>query len=454
MSVLDVFRPAPPIDEIQDPELVKKNYKYWRWRIFIGMYVGYVFYYFTRQSYNSIMPLLMFDLGFSKGDLGILASILALAYGVSKFLSGVMADRANPRYFMAFGLMLTGLFNIFFGLSSSVFAFAIFWGLNGWFQGWGWPPCAKLLTHWYSQRERGTWWGMWNSSHNIGGAVIPIIVGSCAQIMGWRWGMYIPGLMCIGIGFFLLYCLRDTPRSLGLPTVEKFRNDYSDVRQKEEESISVKDLLFKYILTNKYIWVLGSAYFFVYVIRGAINIWSSLFLMETRGYSLVQGNFSIVCFEIGGLVGNIVAGWASDRIFNGRRIPINIIFSLGVICAIGALWTISPGHIFVDYALVFLIGFFIFGPQMLIGIAAAELSHKKAAGSATGFIGWIAYLGQAAAGYPMAKMCESLGWFGFFMTLGLCATLIVLILLPLWSVKTNPKFINSLEDGKVSASKA
>ena len=92
-----------------------------------------------------------------------------------------MADRSNPRYLMGFGLILTGLFNIFFGLSSSVLVFAIFWGLNGWFQGWGWPPCNRLLTHWYSQKERGRWWGAWNTSHSVGGALIPIIVADPAS---------------------------------------------------------------------------------------------------------------------------------------------------------------------------------------------------------------------------------------------------------------------------------
>ncbi len=261
-------------------------------------------------------------------------------------------------------------------------------------------------------------------------------------MLGWRWGMYIPGVMCIGVGLFLFLCLRDTPRSLGLPTIEKFRNDYPDTHrmQKEDDNITVKELLFKYIINNKYIWILGSAYFFVYVIRGAINIWSALFLMETRGYSLVAGNASIVLFEVGGLVGNVVAGWASDNVFGGRRIPINVIFSAGVVIAISALWFMPYGYMMADYALIFMIGFLIFGPQMLIGIAATELSHKKAAGSATGFIGWIAYLGQATAGYPMAKMCEYMGWQGFFLTLCICGLVIVAILFPLWSIKSNPKF--------------
>ena len=194
-------------------------------RIFLGMYVGYIFYYFTRKSFTFAMPAMMTELGFDKSDIGILASVLSISYGVSKFVSGVMADRSNPRYLMGFGLILTGLFNIFFGLSSSVLVFAIFWGLNGWFQGWGWPPCNRLLTHWYSQKERGRWWGAWNTSASVGGALIPIIVAICVQMFGWRFAMFVPGVMCIGVGFFLLNRLRDTPQSLGLP-IEKFKDDY------------------------------------------------------------------------------------------------------------------------------------------------------------------------------------------------------------------------------------
>lgn len=448
MNLINLFKPSPAIPEIEDPAVVKKKYTYWRWRIFAGMYIGYIFYYFTRKSYTCIMPLIIQDLGFTKSQLGILSSIMALTYGASKFLSGVLADRSNPRVFMSVGLILTGIFNILFGNSSSILWLTVFWGITGWFQGWGWPPCAKLLTHWYSQKERGTWWGMWNSSHNVGGAIIPIIVGFAAQIFGWRYGMYIPGILSICIGFFLLYCLRDTPASLGLPPVEKYRNDYSSNKEKKDETISVKDLLFKYVLNNSYIWLLGIAYFFIYFIRGAVNDWSPLFLMETRGYNLVTANASIVWFEVGGLLGSLAAGWASDKICSGRRGPINVLFALGAIGALLTLWWMPAGFLIIDYLLIFSIGFLIFGPQMLIGIAAAELSHKKAAGSATGFIGWIAYLGMAGSGYPLGKITESSGWNGCFITLIVCSVIAVLLLAPLWSIKTNPRFLE--EDNTTS----
>src|SRR5437899_6975816 len=100
---MGLFTPAPYKDEIEDQELVKKNYQYWRIRVFYSMFIGYAFYYFTRKSFTFAMPALMSDLHFDKSDLGIIASVWAITYGLSKFISGVIGDRSNARYFMAFG---------------------------------------------------------------------------------------------------------------------------------------------------------------------------------------------------------------------------------------------------------------------------------------------------------------------------------------------------------------
>ena len=440
MKIFNLLKPAPIIPETQDAKTVQDQYKYWRWRIFYGMYIGYIFYYFTRKSFTFAMPILMEDLNLQISDLGILSSILSITYGLSKFLSGMISDRSNPRFFMGVGLILTGLFNIFFGMSSSILLFAIFWAFNGLFQGWGWPPCAKLLTHWYSQKERGTWWGVTSTSHSVGGALIPFIAAFCANYWGWRFAMYVPGVMCVIMGFYLMNRLRDTPQSLGLPTIEKFKNDHpSSDPLEEEKEISVKEMLFKYVLSNKYIWLLGVSYFFVYVIRQALNDFGALFLIKEKGYSMMAASGSIFWFEAGGILGALVAGWGSDKIFRGQRAPVNLLFCLGVVFAVSALYLTPPGYIFLDYALMFLVGIFVFGPQMLIGMAAVELSHKKAAGTANGFVGWIAYLGAATAGYPLTKVTEAYGWYGFFCALGACGLIACCLLAPLWKIKSSPK---------------
>jgi OPA family sugar phosphate sensor protein UhpC-like MFS transporter len=404
------------------------------------MYIGYIFYYFTRQSLTFITPFLCTDLGFDKADVGILATVFAVFYGISKFTNGIFCDRSNPRYFMAFGLILTGIFNILFGFSSSLFIFGLLWALNGWFQGWGWPPCAKLLTHWFGREERGTWWSACTTSHNIGGFAIALLAAACGQRYGWRAAMCLPGVLCIGVGFFLLNRLRDIPESLGLPSIEKFKGEARSKVVEEvndsEKPLSVKRMLLDQILTNKYVWVLSISYFFVYLIRTAVHTWGNLYLVETKGYTPFLAASCVAWFEVGGFFGMLFAGWGSDRWFHGRRVPFTVIASIGVILSLMAFWYLVPEHFILQSCMLGLIGFFIFGPQMLVGLAAAEFVNKNAASTANGFAGFWANLGAAVAGYPLMKLTLLLGWEAFIFVLVCSAVVITFTLLPMWSVKT------------------
>jgi len=434
LKLFDFLKPASIPPEITNPKKVKSLYHYWRIRTLYSMYIGYVFYYFTRKSFTFAMPVMIQELGFDKTQMGILASVLSLSYGVSKFLSGILSDRSNPRYFMSFGLILTGIFNIFFGLSSGLLFLGVFWGLNGWFQGWGWPPCAKLLTHWYSRNERGTWWSIWNTSHNLGGAIIPLLGAFVSARLGWRWSMYIPGAACILVGLYLINRLRDTPQSLGLPPIATFRGDAAEQKIEKEKNVSAKEMLFSYVLKNKYIWVLAISSFFVYIIRTAVNDWSMLYLVEGKGYTLIKAGITVCWFEVGGFFGSLFAGWCSDFFFKGRRGQINVIFSFMVVVMVVAFWMFPASWILIDSLIMFFIGFFVFGPQMLIGVAAAELSHKKAAGTSTGFTGIFSYIGAAVAGGPLGNFMQQYGWEGFFIILVAAAVIALLLLSTLWSV--------------------
>lgn len=434
--MFNFLKTAPHATRLTNKEEIDKNYKYWRMRIFYSMYFGYAVFYLTRKNFDFIMPQLMNDLHFTKSDLGIISSVFYIMYGVSKFISGILSDKSNPRYFMAVGLIATGITNIFFGFASSLWMIAIIWMMNAFFQGWGWPPCARLLTHWYSQKERGRWWGVWNTSHNLGGGLIPLIVGSLITYttLGWRYTMFIPGVLAIVIGLWLINRLRDVPETEGLPPIEEYKNDYPQGKcAVDQKKASSKEILFKYVICNKYIWILAFSYVLVYIVRTAINDWASLYLTERGASTSMSANSIVSFFEIGGFVGSLVAGWASDKIFAGRRGPVNALFSVGIVIALFAFW-FAPGAEFISHAAaMFAIGFLVFGPQMLIGVAAAELSHREAAGTATGFIGLFAYLGAALSGYPFGYITQHLGWNWFFIILGICSVLTVFLLATLWN---------------------
>jgi MFS transporter, OPA family, sugar phosphate sensor protein UhpC len=434
------LEPAPSIEPIQDSEEVKKQYKYWRIRVFYSTFIGYALYYFTRKSFTYAIPGMSLELGLDKSQIGLLGSVLAITYGISKFGSGIIGDRSNPRYMMALGLFLTGICNILFGLSSSLPILALFWGLNGCFQGFGWPPCVRFLTQWYSHSERGAWWSSWNVSHNVGSFLIAWIVGVVLQYYGWRYAMYVPGVICIFGGFFLLNRLRDTPVSLGLPPIEDFRNDYVDKIESQDVS-TVKEsswtVLVKYIFKNPFMWLLAFAYFFVYLVRTGIGDWTALFLIESKDYSMIGANACVSLFEVGGFCGSLAAGWCSDKLFSARRGPINILFSMGIFLSIALFWMIPAGFPWLDSLLIFMIGFSIFGPQMMIGMAAAELSHKQNAATSTGFVGLFAYLGAAFGGYPIGIAAEKWGWTGFYWILLVASLIALTLLLPFWSLSAN-----------------
>ena len=417
--MLKSFQSAPILSKRMTTSEVDAAYSYWRFRLLYATYIGYATFYLTRKNIAFVLPAMMSDLHFTKASVGVMASAFYIIYGISKFVSGIISDKSNPRYFMAFGLFATGIANIIFGFSSSLICLTILWMINAFFQGWGWPPCGRILTRWFSQKERGTWWSIWNTSHNLGGGLVPFIVVFCVGTFGWRYAMILPGIFAILISLFLFNRLCDVPEAEGLPSIEEYKNEDSVSFQSEESQPSIKRVLIDYILKNKFMWILAGSYVLVYVVRTAINDWGTLYLTE-KGNGLLSSASAVSFFEIGGIFGSLVAGFGSDKIFHGRRTPVNVIFSLGILVSLYFFWSI-PSHFFALNAIfLFLSGFFVFGPQMLIGIAAAEYCHREAAGAATGFISLFGYLGAALSGYPIGYITEHYGWNAFFFILIFC----------------------------------
>lgn len=297
-------------------EQVTQRYRRLRPRLLICMVIGYAAFYLTRKSLNYVLPALQMDLGLSKSDIGLIGSLFYLSYGLSKFAAGLWHDSKGQRAFMGIGLMATGVLNVLFAFGDSLPMLLFIWTLNGFFQGWGWPPCARLLTHWYSRNERGFWWGCWNTSINIGGAIIPLICAFAAHRWGWQAAMLTPGIISIVLGLWLTTQLRGTPQEEGLPTVGEWRNDPLELRQEQQSPpMGLWQMLRTTMLQNPMIWLLGASYVLVYLIRIALNDWGNIWLAESHGVNLLSANATVMLFEVGGLLGALFAGWGSDSLF-------------------------------------------------------------------------------------------------------------------------------------------
>ena len=295
------------------PEVAKK-FKYWQTRTIIASMIGYALFYFVRKNLSIAMPAMQEDLGITKGDLGLFLTLHGLLYGVSKFANGFIGDRVNARYFMVTGLVLSAVCNILFGFSSAVLVFGVVWMLNGWFQGMGFPPCARLLTHWIPPTQLATKMSIWNTSHSIGAGLVVIVCGYIVSL-GWRWCFWFPSIIALVGAVGLWFALRDTPHSVGLPEL----NQKGAGEAKEESSKEFKAFVRKHVFGNPTIWVLAFANFFVYIVRYAVLDWGPTLLGEWKGISIQHAGWMVAAFEISGILGMLTAGWATDRFFGRTR---------------------------------------------------------------------------------------------------------------------------------------
>lgn len=411
-----------------DNEAIDPTYKKLRLQVFIGIFVGYAGYYLVRKNFTLAMPYLV-EMGFDKGDLGLALSANAIAYGFSKFLMGGVSDRSNARFFLPLGLILSALITFLIGTSagiSSISTMFILQFLIGWFQGMGWPPCGRVMTHWFSVKERGTKMAIWNVAHNVGGGMVGAMTAYGILWFGsWQAGIFwFPAVVAILISLLGLLLIRDTPQSCGLPPIEKYRKEYpKNYSASSEKELSAKEIFFKYVLNNKILWYIAIANAFVYLVRYGVLDWAPTYLKDVKGYDIKEVGWAYSAYEWAAIPGTLICGWLSDKIFKGRRAITTMIYMVLVALFVVIYWKNMDNRLLDSIALI-AIGFLIYGPVMLIGVQALDLAPKKAAGTAAGLTGFFGYFFGTAilANIVMGYVVEHLGWdWGFFILLSACA---------------------------------
>ena len=407
------------------------RYKKLRWQVFLGIFIGYAGFYIVRKNFSMAIPMLA-NFGFEKGELGIVLSMNAIAYGFSKFIMASISDRSNARTFLPLGLIMAAISMLFMivpiqwiGSDHKSFAILLMAALNflvGWFNGMGWPPCGRVMTHWFSIKERGTWMSFWNCAHNVGGALVgPMAVYGALWFGSWFYGAdeqryfligtyAFPAAVAILIALMAYSMIRDTPQSSGLPSIVKWSGSASkNYSEKAEEVLSTKEI-FKIVLTNKFLWYIAFANAFVYMVRYGCLDWAPTILTE-RGIDIKSAGWAYFAYEMAAIPGTIICGWLSDKVFQGRRALPTILFMILVAIAIVVYWQ-NIDNVNVVIGCLIAIGFLIYGPVMLIGVQALDLAPKNAAGTAAGLTGFMGYvLGTALlANIVIGYVAEAAGW--------------------------------------------
>lgn len=387
-----LFRRIINFYRISEPDYnsgnTERDFKRIRLTTFVSATCGYALYYVCRLSMNIVRKPIVDDGVFTESQLGIIGSCLFFVYAVGKLANGFLADRCNARRFMATGLLLTALVNLVLGMTDMFVVFAILWGMNGWFQSMGAPAGVVSLNRWYSSRDRGTYYGFWSASHDLGEAITFITIALLVSWSGWRYGMLGAGVIgLLGFGMLLLF-MRDTPQSQGFLLCQD--TGISGAKERGDDFNNAQ----KAVLRNPAIWILALASAFMYISRYAVNSWGVFYLEAQKGYDTLDASLIISISSVCGIVGTVASGIISDKLFRGSRNVPALIFGLMNVVAL-CIFLLVPGkHFWLDVTAMVLFGL---GIGVLIcflgGLMAVDIAPRAAAGAALGVVGIASYLG-------------------------------------------------------------
>ena len=470
----------------------RKNFKAWQWHTIVVSMIVYAIYYFVRKNFSIAMPGLTAEYGISNTSFGVIIAIGSLIYGLSRFVNGFIVEKVSTKVFMAIGLLLCALANFGFGfgvdlsylitgvhegpqfVNMLILVMGVTIVLNQYFQGFGYPPCARMLPQWIAPGELATKMSIWNTSHSIGAFSAVVICGLIMTNMGadmsgdssvvaritanlaatikgwdtmsaadqsakvmsyaahvgaWRWCFIIPGIVAIGGAAISLLALEDTPQSVGLPELEGTHTGKEETGSKKGAH---KAFLAHMVFRNKWVWMLAIANIFVYVLRMGVLDWGPKFLTEDRGMNINGAAWSVAVFELTAIVGTIFAGWASDHIFKGKSHRMCLFSMIGA-CLFLAIFALVPGLPTVVSTLVLAMsGFCIYGPQALIGIGSANQATKEASATANGLAGICGYVGSALSALGVGLIADNFGWKWVFITFIAVGIVGALIFLAMW----------------------
>lgn len=153
---------------------------------------------------------------------------------------------------------------------------------------------------------------------------------------------------------------------------------------------------------------------------------------------MAHAGWLVAMFEIAGMAGMLFAGYATDRWLKGRAHRTCVICMAGAAIFVLIFWTL-PLHIpiWIYYVILCAAGFCIYGPQALIGIAAANQATKKAAATANGFKSMFGYASTLISGIGFGYMADHYGWNCTYLAMFVTSLIGMGVLLLMWNAKAD-----------------
>lgn len=431
-----------------------KGYSRWRNQVFIVLWITYGAFYLCRVNFAVAIPGIIKEFGWTKVQLGAVATGLFWAYAVGQFVHGQFAERFSSKHYLFVVILVSALLNLLIGpvAGLGLFLLGVVWALNGFFQAGGWSNCIKTLSQWFPPKARGKRMGLYGACYQFGNVMAWLLSGYMVAKYGWR-GAFVAGpIIFAAIAFLPLLFGKNRPEDAGLPAIEIYEQ-YGEFKgmtveeikakikpKKEKEEHAGFRFTLKQTVGNPRVWAISWSFFCVDIIRYGFLLWAPTYLFEVQKAGIAKAAYTAVAIPAFGIAGAIFSGWASDRFFQSRRPPIAAILmgALGFL-AIFFFYGVPHGAWLLSFIILGLIGFCVLGTQViLVGAVPMDFGTRKAAGAAAGFIDFFGYIGAGFAGVFSGLLTDKIGWGAAFWFWIIAAFVSSAICAVLWKYKPPP----------------
>src|SRR5262245_33826105 len=352
------------------------------------LWLTYGSFYFCRNNLGVALPGLGAESGLTKSQLGTVLMSLKLAYGIGQLINGQLAERWPPRRLLAVGLLASAALNVLFGWNTALYFLTFVWACNGYVQALGWPPTMRVAANWFPALQRGQAIGIIGTGYQLCGALTFFMAGWAVHQFGWPGALYVPAVPLTGGAVHMLLLLDPNPGTAPGPSARSVAS--SEGTGSLAQNISLT-------LLNPALWVVAVALCLLDACRYGFTDWGVTHLKEVAGESVHTAAFKYAVLPCGGIAGAYLAGWATDRFFNGRRAPV-----ICLLLALLGLFSLVYDRVIhwglgASVLILFCIGFCVFGPQvLLVGTLPVDLAKRGTAAAAVGFVNFMGYMGAAA----------------------------------------------------------
>jgi len=383
--------------------------------------VTYIGFYFCRVTLPVAQTELQSDFGYSRLQVGQIASYYFAVYAAAKLLNGLLGARLAAKALLLLGISGSVVCNVAFSLGSSLSYFSTFWSLNAVFQSMGWIAIVGIVSYWFRPDQTGKTLATISISYLFGDTIARSSAGLILGVagVGWRGLFWIHSAVFALVGLGAMILLKPTPAAAGLPDLP--RHDHSEpesgetlqtgAAEPESPLPGPRGIVFQ-MLANPRLWIVCLIYLCLSMIRYAFWIWSVDYLQQECGLQLGSAAITSAVLPLAGAVGALVAGFGSDRP-DSRRGPVLVMMTAALLAALATFILVPRDGTALQVAALALVGFFLIGPySLLAGAVATDLGSKRLAATVSGVIDAVGAVGAIAMGAGMGLAIDRLGWTG------------------------------------------